>query len=158
MTTLAGQAHCAHGHLVSSWEYKVSEVVMDRPYESAIRKAWANDGELASALFILESPLIQKKAAAHVDAVDRAIDWDAILDSCYSSSERLVAQAARALWDAGAPCSLGQLQWHLDDREMVRVLAAALLGRALVSVDEAYSMLGSISERRPVAEGHRAFS
>jgi hypothetical protein len=105
---------------------------------------WTEDAELAGVLFVLDAPLVRGKAWPHIDTGARTIEWDEILDECHSSSEELMVRAAMALWSRGLTCDLSELQFHLDDDNVVRIFMGVLLSRRLVDLAGARRQLSAV--------------
>ncbi len=94
---------------------------------------WAMaDREWASALHLLTTPmLIGKGVMKHVDFVRCHIDVPRLrrVSAPWSSSERVMLQAACDLFNGGGRVPLPELIWSLDDRHLRRVLEAIEIRR-----------------------------
>ena len=99
-------------------------------------------------LFVLDAPLARYKAWPHVDLENRSIEWDDILATCFALSEELMVRAAMAMWSRDLPCSLGELQFALDDHNITQVFAGILLSRRLIDLAGARYLMSEFTRRK----------
>ena len=89
------------------------------------------DRELASALHALSAPMLQGRVECHVDAATRSINFPALLDQPWSSSERAMIEIAGPLWGREdiADARLSPVLYSMDDANFERVLEAMRIRR-----------------------------
>lgn len=101
-----------------------------------------NDREFGPALFVLDDPIVRKRAWPHVRIVEREIDFRAILGECYATSELILVGAAMAFWEPRGDCQLSTALRTLNDRPLRRVMLAINLSRGWMTPTEARRRIG----------------
>ena len=92
--------------------------------------AWAGidpgDHELAATLHVLAAPVLQGRVERHVDVTERQIDFDALLQEPWSSSEHAMIELACTLFGRSdlADARVRDLVRGLDDQHFDRALQA----------------------------------
>jgi hypothetical protein len=98
---------------------------------------WGDDREFGAALYLLDTPLIADRVRRFVDAERREIRWTALHRATrgWSESERLLVEAAHALWNwnatEGKRATLGALYVTLERDNLERVIGALAIRRGL---------------------------
>lgn len=89
------------------------------------------DRELASALHALSAPVLQGRVECHIDASTRAINFPALLDQPWSTTERAMIEVACTLWGRTdvADARLSPVLHSMDDDNFARVVEAMLIRR-----------------------------
>jgi hypothetical protein len=89
------------------------------------------DRELASALHVLSAPMLQGRVECHVDTATRSINFAALLDQPWSTSERAMIEVACSLWGRPdvADARLSSVLHAMDDGNFARVVEAMLIRR-----------------------------
>lgn len=97
--------------------------------------AWVERSpEWRAALHLLEAPALREKDVLRfVDFESRRINVLALLDRArsWSAGEELLIKAACALFNGAAVADLGELVRRLDDSNVVRIIEAVRIFRAL---------------------------
>jgi hypothetical protein len=76
----------------------VTRTAVTRTLNEVIRND--DDHEWNATVRVLAWPSIAARTLGHVDAKSRSIDWDAIRDSGWSSTEEILIDAAFGFWTA----------------------------------------------------------
>jgi len=100
--------------------------VLDPDELASLPPRIVDDREMGPVLLLLSEPSIARRAAPFLDVGDFIFRWCDALDQRWSPAERVLVEAAAALWS---------LQSHYDDGEHVRSIAA--LAEVVSTVAEA---------------------
>jgi hypothetical protein len=89
------------------------------------------DRELAAALHALSAPMLSGRVERHIDAATRSINFPALLDQPWSTSERAMIEIACTLWgrEDVADARLSPVLYSMDDANFERVLEAMRIRR-----------------------------
>jgi hypothetical protein len=89
------------------------------------------DREFAAALHALSAPLLSRRVEPHIDAATRSIDFPALLDQPWSTSERAMIETACTLWGREdiADARLSPVLYSMDEANFERVIEAMRIRR-----------------------------
>jgi len=91
---------------------------------------WNLDFEHRSTHHLLtRAPALARKFDERAHVIGEGIDWTALEDACFSDAERLLARAARDLWNRTGQAPLGELLSTLDEDNFQALMTAMRLWR-----------------------------
>jgi hypothetical protein len=90
------------------------------------------DREFAAALHALSAPMLFGRVERHIDTATRSIDFPALLDQPWSTSERAMIETACTLWGREdiADAHLSPVVYSMDDGNFERVIEAMRIRRS----------------------------
>jgi hypothetical protein len=89
------------------------------------------DRELAATLHALSAPMLSRRVDRHIDHATREINFPALLDQPWSTSERAMIEIACTLWGREdiADARLSPVLYSMDDGNFERVIEAMRIRR-----------------------------
>ncbi len=100
-------------------------------FDSNARASARPDRELAATLHVLAAPVLQGRVEDYIDISGRGIDFGALLEEPWSSSERAMIEIACTIWGRTdiVDASLSPILFTLDDANFACVIEASRIRR-----------------------------